>query len=177
MKKAMINYVKREKFDNIYTPKYAVKPLIKYLKQNNFKIIWECCDPGHSNITKMLKENDFDVISSDIETEQNFFEIKPKTSYDCIITNPPYSLKDEFFAECFRIGKPFCLLVPLTSLEGIKRSKMFREYSIDVLLLDKRVEFMSDTGKNGCWFNTSWFCYKVLPKTQSTITFHELIKE
>jgi hypothetical protein len=33
MKKAMINYIKNEKFDDLYTPDYAIKPLLKYYKK------------------------------------------------------------------------------------------------------------------------------------------------
>lgn len=88
-----------------------------------------------------------------------------------IITNPPYSLKDEFIKKCYEYGKPFCLLLPLTSLEGIKRGEMFRKNGIELVVLDKRIDF---NGKGKNWYNTSWFCYKVLPKQ---LIFEKLIKE
>ena len=44
MKKAMIDYIQKEKFDNIYTPEYAIKPLLEYIPKNI--TVWECCDPG-----------------------------------------------------------------------------------------------------------------------------------
>lgn len=175
MKKTMINYMKNEKFDNLYTPEYAVKPLLKYildLKVRGAKTIWECCDPGNSNITKVFKENYYNVISSDIQTGYNFFDYEPE-NYDIIITNPPYSLKTEFLKRCYELGKPFALLLPITALEGIERGKLFKKYGIELLLFDKRVEFMTDSGKNGCWFNTSWFCHKVLPQQ---LIFEKLIK-
>ena len=80
MKKAMINYMKNEKLDNLYTPEYAVKPLMEYildLKQYNKNTVWECCDSGNSKITKVLKENYFDVINTDIQTGYNFFDYEP----------------------------------------------------------------------------------------------------
>jgi len=46
---------------------------------------------------------------------------------------------------------------------------LFRKYGIEVLVFDGRVEFISD--KKGNWFNTSWFCYNVLPKQ---LIFEEL---
>ena len=73
--------------------------------------------------------------------------------------------------KCYEYDKPFCLLLPLTSLEGIERGKMFREKGIDVLVLDKRCDFMDNKKSN--WFNTSWFCYNVLPKQ---LIFEELHK-
>lgn len=168
MKKAMINYMKNEKNDELYTPNYAIEPLLKYLPKN--KIIWECTDFGSSNITKLLKQHDYKVISTHKDNFDFLTDI-PNFDFDIIITNPPYSLKNEFLKKCYEYDKPFCLLLPLTSLEGIERGKMFREKGIDVLVLDKRCDFMDNKKSN--WFNTSWFCYKVLPKQ---LIFEELHK-
>lgn len=168
MKKAMINYMKNEKNDELYTPDYAIEPLLKYLPKD--KIIWECTDFGSSNITKLLKQHDYKVISTHKDNFDFLTDI-PNFDFDIIITNPPYSLKNEFLKKCYEYDKPFCLLLPLTSLEGIERGKMFREKGIDVLILDRRCDFMDNKKSN--WFNTSWFCYKVLPKQ---LIFEELHK-
>ena len=61
-----------------------------------------------------------------------------------IITNPPYSLKDDFLKKCYEYKKPFCLLLPITSLEGTERGNMFRENGIEVIVFDKRIEFLKD---------------------------------
>lgn len=175
MKKAMINYMKKGKFDDIYTPKYAITPLLKYIPKNI--TVWECCDFGESEITRLLKEHGCNVISTD--KKENFFEYKPEENFDMIITNPPYSLKDDFLKKCYEWKKPFCLLLPITALEGKKRGKMFRENGIEILVFDGRVQFMEnmikdyDKKKSSNWFNTSWFCYNVLPKK---LIFEELKK-
>ena len=157
-----------KKNDELYTPDYAIEPLLKYLPKD--KIIWECTDFGSSNITKLLKQHDYKVISTHKDNFDFLTDI-PNFDFDIIITNPPYSLKNEFLKKCYEYDKPFCLLLPLTSLEGIERGKMFREKGIDVLVLDKRCDFMDNKKSN--WFNTSWFCYKVLPKQ---LIFEELHK-
>lgn len=54
MKKALIDYIKEQINDERYTPKYAIKPLLKYLPKN--KTIWECTDYGESQITQVLNE-------------------------------------------------------------------------------------------------------------------------
>jgi len=171
MKQAMINYVKNPKNDELYTPEYAIYPLLPYLKKFKNKIFWECTDFGESNITKVLRENDFKVVTSHINENQNFFEYQPN-NWDILITNPPYSLKDEFIKRAYELNKPFCMLLPLTTLEGVKRGDLFRKYEIEVLVLDKRVNFMKE--KKSCWFNTSWFCWNVLPKQ---LIFEKLLKE
>ena len=168
MKKPMINFIKNGVYDELYTPDYAIKPLLKYLHKD--KIIWECTDYGLSNITKILKMMGYKVISTKKENF-DFLKDNPCFEYDIIVTNPPYSLKDQFIKRCYDLNKPFCLLLPLTSLEGIKRGKMFRENDIELMVLDKRIDF---NGKNKNWFNTSWFCYNVLPKQ---LIFEELVKE
>lgn len=177
MKKTLINYIKNPKFDNLYTPKYAIEPLLKYLDmyQTRYEvkrkpIIWECTDYGNSNITKILKEHGYQVIGTD-KCELDFLNEVPNFDFDVIITNPPYSLKNEFIKKCYEYNKPFALLLPLTSLEGTARGKLFVEKGIEVLVLDRRVDF---TGKKSCWFNVSWFCWNLLPKQ---LIFEELNKE
>lgn len=170
MKKAMIDYMKNVKNDELYTPEYAIKPLLKYLPKN--KIIWECTDYGSSNITKVLRNNGYKVVNTN-KAEIDFIQDNVDFKFDMIITNPPYSLKDEFIKRCYEYGKPFCLLLPITSLEGIERGKMFRKHGIELLVFDRRCNFIYDNAKKSNWFNTSWFCYKVLPKQ---LMFEELQK-
>ena len=56
---------------------------------------------------------------------------------------------------------------------------MFRKNGIEVLVFDGRVQFMENMVENygkkksGNWFNTSWFCWNVLPKQ---LIFEELNK-
>jgi hypothetical protein len=162
MKQPMINTMMTKKFDNLYTPVEAILPLLKYIPQS-IQTIWECCDSGNSLITKTLRDHSWDVVSSDIATGTNFLEDWcadfggefSDTGIDMIITNPPYSLKDQFLEKCYQYNIPFALLLPLTALEGIKRGRMYNN-GISVIVLDKRIDF---TGKKSNWFNVSWFVW------------------
>lgn len=87
------------------------------------------------------------------------------------ITNPPYSLKDEFLKKCYEYKKPFALLLPITTLEGVTRNRLFKKYGIELLVFDKRINYMSN--KKSCWFNTSWFCWHLLPHQ---LIFERLVK-
>ena len=163
MKQALINYIKNPKNDELYTPNEAIYPLLKYLPNldnglNKYTTIWECTDFGSSNITRILKECGYNVISTHINDNFNFLTDTPNFEFDYIITNPPYSLKTEFLKRAFELGKPFAFLLPLTTLEGVERGKLFRKYGIKVIVLDKRINFMKN--KKNIWFNTSWFCWK-----------------
>lgn len=159
MKKAMINYMKKPKNDELYTPPEAIYPILKYLPKG--KKYWECTDFGNSNITKILRSNGFDIVGTGKE-QIDFIKDDPPFDFDVIITNPPYSLKNEFLKRAYELGKPFCFLLPITTLEGIERGRLFRKYGIQLLVLDKRINFIGS--KKNVWFNTSWFCWRILKK-------------
>lgn len=156
MKQAMINYMQQEKRDELYTPTEAILPILKYLDHN--KIYWECTDFGESNITRILQQNGFKVIHTN-KNELDFLKDEPNFNFDVIITNPPYSLKNEFLKKCYEYNKSFLLLLPLTSLEGKERCKLYIENGIELIVLDKRINFMEH--KKNVWFNTSWFCHGI----------------
>lgn len=166
MKQAMINYMLKEKNDELYTPNEAIYPILKYLDKD--KIYWECTDYGDSNIRKVLVENGFKVIATRKE-EFDFLKDEPLFKFDVIITNPPYSIKDKFIKRCYELEKPFLLLLPLTALEGKERNKLYKEKGIELIILNKRINFMKN--KNNVWFNTSWFCKGI---TDKQLNFEEV---
>jgi hypothetical protein len=170
MKQAMVDYMRKPKSDHFNTPDYAVEPLLRYI--NPDWTVWEPTDTyGKSKITAVLRKNGNKVISTN-KKKTDFIHDEPDFEFDCIVTNPPYSLKDEFIISCAARQKPFALLLPLSALEGVHRGTMYRDMGekFGVLVLDRRVEF---TG-GSVWFNTSWFCYGLLPRQ---LIFAELRKQ
>lgn len=159
MKQAMINYIKNKKNDELYTPKEAIEPILKYLDKD--KIYWECTDFGDSNIRKVLVENGYKVIATR-KDEFDFLKDDPLFKFDVIITNPPYSIKDKFIKRCYQLNKPFLLLLPITALEGKERNKLYKTYGLELIILNKRINFMKD--KKNVWFNTSCFVMKFVIK-------------
>jgi hypothetical protein len=159
MKLSLMQSSQKDRFDNLNTPEIAVWPLIKYLPPEK-KIYWEPCDRGNSKFSEILRSLGNEVISTDIHTGFDFLHDSPSFHFDIIITNPPYSCKDDFLQKCFEYDKPFGLLLPLTALEGKRRGKLFRTYGIELLVNDSRFDY-SGGGSN--WFNTSYFCHNLLP--------------
>lgn len=168
MKQAMINYVKADKCDELYTPAYAVAPLLKYIPESA-RMIWCPCDKEESNIVQELRGVGYRVIASHIDDGRDFLTWQPD-NFDMIITNPPYSIKDTIIKRCYELGKPFALLLPITALEGIQRGNMYRQNGIGLVVFDKRVEFY----KGSCWFNTGWFIHS--SKTDNRLFFERLEK-
>jgi len=160
--------------DFFQTPSYATEILIKYLVERGIKRIWEpAC--GEGMITKYLKKNGFEVFQSDIKKRKDNivkFDFLSRTTYppirrfsfDAIITNPPYEIKDEFIERCFELKKPFALFVPLFAIGGVKRVDMYLEYGVEFLVPDKRTNFIYPDGGDRNWFHCFWLCHDILPE-------------
>ena len=108
--------------DEVYTPAYAVQPLIKYVKLfNPNATIWCPFDLSNSAYVKIFEKNNFKVLHSHIDEGQNFFYYEPEENYDIIISNPPFSQKDDVLKRLYELNKPYAMLLPIPSLEGQAR--------------------------------------------------------
>lgn len=148
--------------DFFQTHPSALHPLMPYLNPD-----WRVMEPacGKGKLVGALRLHGFDVFATDIHAGRDFLTTGIPDSIDCIITNPPYSIKDQWIERCYELGRPFALLMPYTALEGKRRQALFREHGIDLLFLPKRVDFTTPSGKKGgAWFPVAWFCWKILPE-------------
>ena len=104
--------------DEYYTPREAVKPIIKYIDHGNKPqyTIWCPFDTAESEYVKCIQEAGHKVIFSHIDNGQNFFEYEPSEHYDYIISNPPFSIKDDILRRLTELGKPYAILLPLPTL-------------------------------------------------------------
>ena len=157
--------------DEVYTPAYAVKPLLKYLK--DFKgIIWCPFDQEDSEYVKIFRENGFDVIATHIDNGQNFFYYEPD-NYDIIISNPPFSIKDDIIKHLYELNKPYAILLPIPSLQGQKRFPYMR--NCQALIFDRRINYYMTAEKTqvqkGVSFGSFYLCKDFLPKD---LIFEEL---
>jgi hypothetical protein len=168
--------------DDWQTPPHALEPLLPWLKPD--WLIWEPC-AGKGNLVKALRERNFNVFASDKKNGRNFLKLPrsgPKreemefitAAYDCVVTNPPYSLKLEFLTRAYELQKPFAFLMPLFTFEGPNRQALFEKHGLEVILIDKRVEFEPPPGKNPIGFATAWFTNGL--KIGKDITYGKLPK-
>lgn len=146
-------------YDACQTPAYAIDPLLPFLSSD--WIIWEpACGEGY--LVEALFDSSFqDIIGTDILTGHNFLEYEPD-AWDCLITNPPFSLKYRWLERCYQLAKPFALLLPVETLGAKTAQEMFREHGIEVIFLDRRVNFkMPNAGWDGAGaqFPTAWFTW------------------
>lgn len=146
--------LKQGSSNDFQTPPRALRPLIPFLKKD--WTIWECA-AGKGNLVQGLKDEGFEVVGTD--KEFNFLLDKPAV-FDCIITNPPFSLKDDFLQRAYSLDIPFAFLLPLTTFEGKIRQALFQMYGLEVIFFDKRINFETPSGKQGgSWFMTAWFTH------------------
>lgn len=155
--------------DECYTPKYAIKPIIKYLKAKGYKKIWCPFDLDHSLYVRVLKDEGFTVINTHKETNEDFFTFDiNKEDYDCIVSNPPFSLSYEVLKHLYELNKPFAVLLPINKIQSKERTPLFVENSLELLVFDKRICFYRDGNYDkvisGCSFASGYFCKDVLPE-------------
>ena len=152
--------------DENYTPFFAVEPILKYLPKD--KVIWLPFDETWSAYYQMLTENGYKVIRSSLAEGQDFFTYEPEEHYDIIVSNPPFSKKDEVLKRLNDLGKPFAVLLPANSIQGSKRYNSCFKNGIQMLCFDYRVDFHTDfnfkTYTKGTPFASAYFCRDVLPK-------------
>ena len=58
-------------YDEFYTPEYAVKPILKYIKPNSH--IWCPFDTTESHFYKMLKQEGHNVLATHLDVGVDFF--------------------------------------------------------------------------------------------------------
>ena len=149
--------------DEYYTPIILVKALMPHLDKT--KTIWCPFDTDKSEFVLCLRESGFKVINSHIWDGKDFFDYTPNEEYDCIVSNPPFSLKLEVFQRLFELGKPFAMVMGLPILNYQVVGDFFFQHqeegrNLQLLIVDKKVSFDGNTAS----FNNSFFCSKLLSK-------------
>lgn len=162
--------------DFFQTPNYATKLLLPYIpcKVNT---IWECAN-GNGKISKILSKY-YKVFTSDIELDftRMIYPSNPDFQFDCIISNPPFSIKRLFAERCIAEKLPWALLMPLDFSGWI--CDLIEKHDIQLLVPNRRIDYITPTGLSGkasaAQFHSAWYCYKFnLPKQ---ITIVELTTE
>ena len=148
--------------DEVYTPSYAVKPIIKYIKPGS--IVWCPFDTVDSAYVEELNAAGFTVVYSHIDDGYNFFKYEPN-EYDVIISNPPFSIKDDILRRLNELDKPYAMLMPLPALQGQKRFKYLK--GSQALIFDKRINYFKDRKtkeiQKGISFASIYICKGFLP--------------
>ena len=151
--------------DEYFTPACAVYPIIPYLDPG--AAIWCPFDTCTSEFVRIFSREGFRVIYGHIKTGQDFFQTDvPECDY--IISNPPYSLKNQVLERLYSIGKPFAMLINFQGIFGSKeRFKMFKENKVEMLWLYPRVNYMDEHGNpsKSAPFQSGYICSRICEKS------------
>jgi hypothetical protein len=154
--------------DEYFTPCEAVLPIIDYIDKGNkpFYTVWCPFDTEQSEYVKCIRAAGHKVIATHIDNGQNFFYYEPDEPYDCIISNPPFSIKDDILKRLYELNKPYAILLPLPTLQGQKRFEYIKDS--EVLIFDKRINFWQDEAHTkmakGVAFASVYVCRDFLPE-------------
>lgn len=152
------------KGDEMYTPYYLAQAIVKYIDPS--LTVWCPFDKEWSAYVNLLKENGNRVIYTHIDNGEDFFNYEP-CGYDIIVSNPPFSKKDEILKRLYELDKPFAILLPLNSLQRKSIIECYKK-GIQLLSFDLRAGFhyvdSMDKPKEGTPFASAYFCRNLLPK-------------
>lgn len=113
----------RQKDDFYATPRWAIEEL---LSREEFKgPVWECAC-GDGAITKVLEEQSFEVISTDLRENDIYGDggvdfLKENKEVETIITNPPFKLAEEFILHGLKCANKIAIFGRIQLLEGMQR--------------------------------------------------------
>ena len=172
---------KRKKSD-LYETAYCLTRLLL----DKIKLLGSILEPacGNGAIVKILDEYGYakQVTAYDLETGTDFLD--ETRHFDSIVTNPPFSLSDEFIAKAKEVSDEFYFLLPLSYLHGKARYDnvyMDETYPLRAVYIFTRYPMLGDElradGKHRtgmmvyAWFH---FAYRSVGEVVGPPTIHWL---
>ena len=142
--------------DDYMTPKSAWEAIAHLLPRD--KTIWEPFY-GNGDSGRFLTELGFTVIHN---PDQDFFT---HNQGELIVSNPPFTLKKEVITRLKELGKPFVLIMPVSTMTTCYFRELLKD-DIQIIIPRKRIQFHKlQDGKllteNKCNFDCLYYCYKM----------------
>lgn len=162
--------LKERKSDLYETPPVAVDALLRH--ELLPKYLWEpACARG--NIVNVLRAHDYHVLASDLNFYgdpthfygRDFLFEKLPVGCECIITNPPFMLAEEFVRHALALCPKVVMLLRLAFLESARRSDILDGGRLArVYVFAERLPMMHRDGWQGRKANSgmafAWFVWE-----------------
>jgi hypothetical protein len=144
------SYQERDR-DLYETPACAVEALLRVESIPHF--VWEpACGPGA--IVRVLRDHGHEVFASDVvdygwgHVVRDFFEYSGEMQ--CVLTNPPYQLAEEFVRHALKHSPLVIMLLRLAFLESERRTEILESSGLArVHVFRKRLPMMHRAGWTG----------------------------
>lgn len=139
--------------DNYETPQNALEMILRNVPRE--KIIW---DPFYCD--GRIKEFFSHLGYTCIHERRDFFEYEPFL-YELIVTNPPYSIKEQVLKRLLALGRPFAVLMPLSTIATSYFYELMRAQDYQMVVSRQRFNFLRHndepkTKNKVCTFPTVW---------------------
>ena len=148
---------KRNQSDFYPTPPEATQALLDFLDLPQKTTVWEpACGEGH--MVEVIEKNDLRVIATDIQTGTDFLKAEMPKGVDWIITNPPFSLSEQFIRKAHAHDVSFAMLLKSQYWHAARRVNLFLDTKPSyVLPLTWRPDFLFKTrGKGSPLMDVMW---------------------
>jgi hypothetical protein len=164
--------------DFFQTPNYATDLVAPFLCPE--WVVWECA-AGRGKILTRLQHHGIATFGSDLLEGINFLDTQEEPrGFDAIVTNPPFSLKRQFYETCMSYGRPFALLLPMDFCGWILNA--MQDPKAQWIAPTRRIDYITPTGKSGgestAQYHSGWFCYGLnLPRQIHIVELTKAMKE
>lgn len=147
--------------DEWYTPRHAVEMILPYVKGK----VWCPFDTDNSNFPIVFRENNIECENTHISTGKDFFEYEP-SEYDCIVSNPPYSKRNEILDRLYSFNKPFAMLLNMNGIfDASFRFELCKSKGVQLFIPHGRTRFIKRDGTTAQPpFLAIYVCHDLLPR-------------
>lgn len=160
----------KDGIDFYQTPQWAIEALLDVEKFEGS--VYECCS-GAGAISKVLEDQGYSVISSDIREDDNVYgtkgvnmlELEDEVVANNIVTNPPFFCAQQVIEKSLKLtDKKVVMLLKLTFLESERRKEFFENTPLSrVYVFRKRVTMYpegTEKPKNSSTVTYAWFIWE-----------------
>lgn len=130
--------------DKYYTPTWCIDPMLKLIDWENVSTFLEPC-AGDSRITNRVNfhaKRNLDVMEYEIDYGMDFLRSPHKSYYDVCVTNPPYSLTQQFIERCYSLCNFTAMLLRVNFLGSQSRNDWWAAFKpTNIITLSSRPSF------------------------------------
>lgn len=137
--------IKQSNTDEWYTTEDSVYMIVPYLHGGGYKRILCPFDTVESNYVKVLSKEGFSVEYGHIKTGQDFFNRTDLKDFDAIVSNPPFSKRQDVLERLFESKVPFAMILNFNGLFDSKaRWELFKNNKFELLIPLGRMHFLNE---------------------------------
>lgn len=163
----LANHIRKGGSDEWYTLPNSVEIILPYLKKRGFKKVWCPFDTVNSEFVKILKREGYEVVHGHIQTGEDFFKYeKVPEGCEVIVSNPPFSKRDDIFERVYKLNIPFALIMNGNGLfDSKRRFEVFKNNNFELLVPQGRMKFSDGVqAKTPPNYQSVYVCNGVLDK-------------